>query len=87
MYDIAALDKLAAENPWLTIIPAVSADPSLAGEKGTLPNVVMRRRTWTSHDAYIAGPTEMVHETAARLADAGTPAEQIHVEDFGWSDR
>lgn len=87
LYDLAALEKLAAEHRWLTVITAVSADRHYDGETGTLPDVVMRSGTWAGHDAYIAGPTEMVQETAARLAGAGTPAERIHLEDFGWSDR
>jgi hypothetical protein len=28
----------------------------------------------------------MVHDTAARLAAGGVPADQIHIEDFGWSE-
>jgi NAD(P)H-flavin reductase/hemoglobin-like flavoprotein len=87
LYDLPALDKLAAQHPWLTVIPAVSADRFYAGETGTLADVVMRKGTWTGHDAYVAGPSEMVQEMAARLAGAGTPPDQIHLEDFGWRDQ
>jgi NAD(P)H-flavin reductase/hemoglobin-like flavoprotein len=87
LYDLPALDKMAAQHPWLTVIPAVSADRFYGGETGTLADVVMRSGAWTGHDVYIAGPSEMVHETAARLAGAGTPPDQIHLEDFGWRDR
>jgi NAD(P)H-flavin reductase/hemoglobin-like flavoprotein len=87
LYDLPDLDKLAAQNPWLTVIPAVSADRFYAGETGTLADVVMRKGNWTGHDVYMAGPSEMVHEMGARLASAGTPPDQVHIEDFGWRDR
>jgi ferredoxin-NADP reductase len=48
--------------------------------------VVARGGDWSTRDAYIVGPTEMVRETTARLAAAGVPGDQIHVEDFGWSE-
>jgi NAD(P)H-flavin reductase len=85
LYDLPGLEKMAAEHPWLTIVPAVSAG-RFAGLTGPLPDVVTRYADWSGHDAYLAGPTEMVQDTAARLAAAGLPAPQIHVEDFGWSE-
>lgn len=86
LYALDDLEKMAAECPWLTVIPAVSGDRRFTGETGMLADVVARRGDWGGHDAYLAGPTEMVQDTAARLAGAGMPAEQIHVEDFGWSE-
>jgi NAD(P)H-flavin reductase/hemoglobin-like flavoprotein len=85
LYDMPGLEKIAAEHPWLTVVPVVSGGRS-PGQAGTLTDVVMRSRNWSAHDAYIAGPTEMVQDSAARLAAAGMPATQIHVEDFGWSE-
>jgi NAD(P)H-flavin reductase/hemoglobin-like flavoprotein len=86
LYDLDSLEKMAAQHSWLTITPAVSADSKFAGETGSLPDVVARHGDWSGHDAYLAGPTEMVQETVARLAAAGMPQEQIHIEDFGWSE-
>jgi NAD(P)H-flavin reductase/hemoglobin-like flavoprotein len=86
LYDLDSLQKMAAEHPWLTVTPSVSADPRFAGETGSLPDVVARHGDWSGHDAYLAGPSEMVQDTAARLASAGTPKDQIHIEDFGWSE-
>jgi NAD(P)H-flavin reductase/hemoglobin-like flavoprotein len=86
LYDLDSLQKLAAEHPWLTVTPAVSADPKFAGETGSLPDVVARHGDWSGHDAYLAGPSEMVQDTASRLAAAGVPKDQIHIEDFGWSE-
>jgi NAD(P)H-flavin reductase len=86
LYDLDSLEKMAAQYPWLTVTPAVSADPRFSGETGNLPDVVARHGDWSGCDAYLAGPTQMVQETAARLASAGMAQDQIHVEDFGWSE-
>jgi NAD(P)H-flavin reductase/hemoglobin-like flavoprotein len=86
LYDLDSLEKMAAQHPWLTVTPAVSADPRFSGEKGNLPDVVARHGDWSGHDAYVAGPTDMVRETVDRLAAAGLPPDHIHIEDFGWSD-
>ncbi len=85
LYDLPSLEKLAAEHPWLTVVPAVAAG-RFAGHTGSLADVVISYANWSDHDAYIAGPTEMVQDTASSLAAAGTPVTQIHIEDFGWSE-
>src|SRR5450432_584091 len=84
LYDLDSLEKMAAQHPWLTITPAVSADSKFTGETGSLPDVVARHGDWSGHEAYLAGPTEMVRDAAARLASAGVAQDQIHFEDFGW---
>jgi NAD(P)H-flavin reductase/hemoglobin-like flavoprotein len=86
LYDLPCLEKLAAEYSWLRVVPAVSGDHRFRGETGYLPDVVTRLGSWPAHDVYVAGPTDMVGETTARLVSAGTPRNQIHVEDFGWSE-
>jgi len=86
LYDLDSLEKMAAQHSWLTVTPAVSADPKFADETGSLPDVVARHGDWSQHDAYLAGPTEMVRETVTRLASAGMAQDQIHIEDFGWSE-
>jgi NAD(P)H-flavin reductase/hemoglobin-like flavoprotein len=86
LYDLPSLEKIAAEQRWLTVVPVVSAARTV-GPAGTLTDAVIGSANWSGHDAYMAGPTEMVQDLAARLAAAGMPAVQIHVEDFGWSER
>jgi NAD(P)H-flavin reductase/hemoglobin-like flavoprotein len=86
LYDLPDLEKLSALAPWLTVTPCVSGEPGYRGERGPLPDVVARSGSWTDHDAYLAGPTPMVTDMAARLAAHGVPRPQIHVEDFGWSE-
>ena len=86
LYDLESLEKMAAQHAWLTVTAAVSVESRFAGETGSLPDVVARHGDWSSRDAYLAGPTEMVKEAVARLAAAGMAQEQIHIEDFGWSE-
>jgi NAD(P)H-flavin reductase/hemoglobin-like flavoprotein len=86
LYDLVDLEKFSASAPWLTVIPCVSDEADFAGQRGLLPDVVARCGSWEYHDAYLAGPTPMVESMAARLAAQGLPQEQIHVEDFGWSE-
>jgi NAD(P)H-flavin reductase/hemoglobin-like flavoprotein len=88
LYDLTRLEKLAAEHSWFTLTPAAeSADSQFAGQVGAVPDVVARCGNWAGRDAYLAGPTDLVRDAAAMLAAAGMPAAQIHVEDFGWSER
>jgi NAD(P)H-flavin reductase/hemoglobin-like flavoprotein len=84
LYDLPALEKMAAEQSWLTLEPVVSGGP-FTGVTGNLADVV-GGRDWSGRDAYVAGPTNMVKDCAARLAAAGLPQARIHFEDFGWSE-
>jgi NAD(P)H-flavin reductase/hemoglobin-like flavoprotein len=86
LYDLENLEKLADQYSWLTVTPVVSADPTFPGEMGDLPEVVGRSGDWSNHDAYLAGPTAMVRDTAAALTAAGLAQDHIHIEDFGWSE-
>src|SRR5215467_8773831 len=86
LYDLPSLEKLAAEYHWLTVVPTGTADRRANGEKGNIPDVITRAGKWSGHDAYLAGPKEMVRDVSARLAAGGTARERIHVEDFGWSE-
>ena len=86
LYDLDSLEKLAAQHPWLTVTPAVSDDAAFAGDIGSLPDVVARYGDWAEYEAYLAGPAEMVKETGTRLASSGMAQDQIHIEDFGWSE-
>jgi NAD(P)H-flavin reductase/hemoglobin-like flavoprotein len=86
LYFLSDLEKTSDTSPWLTVTPCVSGDEDYPGERGTLPDVMARGGNWTGHDAYIAGATQLVQATVSRLAALGVPADQIHVEDFGWSE-
>lgn len=86
LYDLADLEKMAAQWPWLTMTPAVSDDPGYHGETGTVADVIGRRVRLADHDAYICGSTAMTTATVDRMRSLGMPQNQIYVEDYGWSE-
>jgi NAD(P)H-flavin reductase/hemoglobin-like flavoprotein len=86
LYDLADLEKMAAQWPWLTVTPAVSAEPEYRGDIGTVADVIGRRVPLSGQDAYICGSPAMVTATADRLRSLGMAPDHIHVEDFGWSE-
>lgn len=86
LYDLPDLEKMAAGQHWLTVIPAVSEERGYPGERGRLPDVVARSGNWRAHDAYLCGPGAMVEKTVEQLSNLGVPRSQIHTEEFGWSD-
>jgi len=86
LYDLVALEKMAAQWQWLTVTPAVSDEPEYRGETGTVADVIGRRVPLSDQDAYICGSSAMVAATANRLKSLGMPQSHIYVEDFGWSD-
>jgi NAD(P)H-flavin reductase/hemoglobin-like flavoprotein len=86
LYDLADLEKMARQWPWLTVTAAVSAEPGYRGETGTVADVIGRRVRLTDQDAYICGSSAMVTATVDRLQSLGMPQDRIYVEDFGWSE-
>jgi NAD(P)H-flavin reductase/hemoglobin-like flavoprotein len=86
LYDLADLEKTAAHRPWLTVTPAVSAEPEYRGETGTVADVIGRRVPPADQDAYVCGSSPMVSATVNRLKSLGVPQNHIYVEDFGWSE-
>ena len=65
LYDLDHLEKIAVQNPWLTVIPSVSGDLRYSGETGSMPDVIARQGDFSKHEAYVVGPSEMVDDTAA----------------------
>lgn len=85
LYDMPALEELAARCPWLTVTPvAAAAGPDWPGETGLVHEVIARHGDWPGRDAYLAGPDETTSEIAAYLTAAGMPPERIRTENFGW---
>jgi len=82
LYDRADLLRLEQENPWLTVVFAVSDDKDSALEHGDIGDVVMRHGPWLSRDVYVAGPGVMVDDTVGRLVQHGLPRERIRTEVF-----
>lgn len=86
LYDLPALEKMAAQWPWLTVTAAASDDPGYGGERGAVPDVIGRSVPVAGRDAYVCGSSGMVAATVGRLTSLGMPREQIFVEEFGWSE-
>ncbi|MGH8868714.1 MAG: globin domain-containing protein [Actinomycetes bacterium] len=83
LYDLSDLLRMAARYPWLRVVPAVSDDPSYAGERGNLSDVLSRYGPWTYHDVFVAGGPAMTRATLYRLYDLGVPASRIRYDSFG----
>lgn len=77
LYDIGALHRLAGPHRWLTVVPAVSDEPTFTGERGMLPDVVGRFGDWRNHDVFVCGSPAMTRATVGRLGDLGVPYERI----------
>ncbi|GLX00394.1 globin domain-containing protein [Microtetraspora sp. NBRC 16547] len=80
LYDLDTLTKMDAEQPWLTVTPAVSHDPFYRGNRGYAVDVALQ--SWRGQEVFVCGSEEMVRATVARLLDAGVPADQIHFDEF-----
>jgi NAD(P)H-flavin reductase/hemoglobin-like flavoprotein len=80
LYDLEALSKLEAENPWLSVVPVVSRDAFYRGEHGYVVDVALK--AWRDQDVFLCGSEEMVQGSVARLLDAGVPPEQIRFDEF-----
>jgi NAD(P)H-flavin reductase len=86
LYDLADLEKMTAQWPWLTLMPVVSADPDYRGATGTVADAVGWLAPVADQDAYVCGSSPMIAATVNRLQSLGMPQDRIYVEDFGWSE-
>ncbi len=86
LYDLADLEKMTAQWPWLSVTPVVSAEPDYRGQTGTVADALSRLVPLADQDAYVCGSPGMVEATVSRLRSLGMPQDQIYVENFGWSE-
>jgi NAD(P)H-flavin reductase/hemoglobin-like flavoprotein len=77
LYDLPALQEMAAGYRQLTVIPVVSADPGYAGLTGMLPAVVRELASFAGQEIYLCGPEVMVRETR-RLTARRSAAGSVH---------
>ena len=82
-YDLADLTALAARHPWLSVLPAVSDDPSFAGEKGAIADVMARYGPWNEHDFFVSGPPAMLRSTLRRLRELQVPSVRVKYDPPG----
>jgi NAD(P)H-flavin reductase len=83
LYDMPALSRLDQAYAWLTVVPAVSDDPTYPGGRGNVVDVALKERSWGDHEVYVCGSPAMVAGTVDRLVSAGVSPHAVHFEDFG----
>ena len=79
LYDLADLQHLERNYPWLQVIPVVSEEAAPDAIFGTIPDVV-GLSNWRDRDIYVAGPDPMIARTVTELTDRGAPEERIHYD-------
>lgn len=82
LYDLPAVNRLAERVPWLTVVPALSAE-TWEGECGTIPDVMQRWGPWDNHDFYVSGSGPMVQASLRTLAWMQVPSVRIRYDAFG----
>jgi NAD(P)H-flavin reductase len=83
LYDVKALNRLAEEYPWLTLVAAVSDDPdAVQVERGNAVDVALRIGTWFEHEIFVCGPEEMVASSVKALTARGIRPDRIRFESF-----
>jgi NAD(P)H-flavin reductase/hemoglobin-like flavoprotein len=82
LYDLPALEAMARDSPWLTVVPALSHDPWHPGERGTVDEVALRLGRWHDHDVYVCGSAAMTTATRERLLAAGIHPARVRCEDY-----
>ena len=83
LYDMAALDRMAALNWWFSVVPVVSDDRGFAGEQGLLPDALARHGGWTDRDVILCGSPSMTRATYDRLVSLGVPPDRICFDALG----
>jgi len=83
LYDLTDLNRLAAENPWLSVVPAVVDESGWGGEVGNIADVMARYGPFDQHDFFISGPAAMVKVTQRRLAEMKVPSVRVKYDAFG----
>jgi NAD(P)H-flavin reductase/hemoglobin-like flavoprotein len=81
LYDLPRLQGLAAQNPWLTVIPVVSDDMAWEGHRGLVGDAVAAGGAWAGHEVFAVGSPAMCQYTVARLKESGVVPGAIHLEE------
>jgi NAD(P)H-flavin reductase/hemoglobin-like flavoprotein len=83
LYDLADINRLAAVNPWLSVVPAVSESRDFAGEIGPVSDVMARYGPFDQHDFFVSGPAAMVRVTLRKLNEMKVPSVRVKYDAFG----
>jgi NAD(P)H-flavin reductase len=77
LYGLSALFRFAQGLPWLTVVGAVSEDPTYFGRRGVVCDVAIGAGNWSGRDVYVSGPPAMVPVTVDMLRRHGVPLARI----------
>jgi len=79
LYDLRSLEHLAANKPWLTVVPVVQDQPRgmHAAHQGTLAEVVTRDGSWADRQVLLSGSPGMVRATLSAMVAHGIPPQHI----------
>ena len=82
-YDCDHMSALVQRCPWLTVVRAVSDDPTFPdAEHGTLDEVVARHGPWPEHDFFISGSDRMVASTLRKITQMKVPMARVRYDTF-----
>ncbi|GAA5189529.1 FAD-binding oxidoreductase [Rugosimonospora acidiphila] len=82
LYDLDELNRLAAQHPWLSVVPACSEDDGYTGEQGNICDVVTRYGPWREHDFFVSGPAAMVKTTLRGLTELQVPSVRVKYDPY-----
>jgi NAD(P)H-flavin reductase/hemoglobin-like flavoprotein len=82
-YDLPDLNRLATENPWLSVVPAAADERGFNGEVGNIADVMARYGPFDQHDFFVSGSAAMVKATQRKLAEMRVPSVRIKYDAFG----
>ncbi|MEV0900721.1 flavohemoprotein [Actinoplanes sp. NPDC049802] len=78
LYDIDALNELAARSPRATVVPVVAGGDPGPYASGLVTDAVAAYGEWSRHEVYLAGPPLMLAGTSAALHRLGVQPARIH---------
>jgi NAD(P)H-flavin reductase/hemoglobin-like flavoprotein len=82
LYQLGALMRVSGQYPWLTVVSAVSDDPSHAGRRGPIPDVARQYGQWAQHEVLASGSPAMIRATVAALRAQPVPPTRIRHDPF-----
>lgn len=81
LYEMPVLRQLELWYPWLQVVPVISGGGRFNGLTGNVGDAVLDYDSWSGCEAYLAGPREMVVETAKGLRANGVPEDRVHYDE------
>jgi NAD(P)H-flavin reductase/hemoglobin-like flavoprotein len=84
LYDLPALDQMAARYPWFKVTPVARGGPVTRAAPGRAVDAVLRQGRWADHDVYVCGSQDMIEYTTSTLVQDGVDPSRVFEESFGY---